>query len=72
MVYKGKVCNSLVSGLATNFAGSPEGFALGAVGQAACAVGMEMTGCREEPWKSPDRSTFRSLQESTSSCITPL
>lgn len=61
-----------MSGLATIYTESPEGFALGAVGQVACAAGMEMTEGKEKPWNSPDRSTFYYLQESTSSCITPL
>lgn len=56
MVYQGKLCNNPVSGLP----GSPEGFSLGAIGEISCAVGKKVPEVREEPWKSPGRSTFHS------------
>lgn len=58
-------------GLATNCIGSPEGFALGRylLGQVACATGLELTEGREEPWKSPDRSTFHSLQRAQAAAL---
>lgn len=58
-----------MSGLATNYPSSPEGFALGAIGQVACAAGMEMTEGREEPWNSPGRSTFHSFQRAQAAAL---
>lgn len=56
MVCQGKLCNNPVRGLP----GSPEGFSLGAIGEVAHAGGKKMPEGREEPWKSPGRSTFHS------------
>jgi len=55
-----------VSCLATNYAGSPEGFAVGIIEQVARGHGG---GRRQRAEESPERSAFDSLQEGTAAAL---